>query len=465
MPNANLMDPPVCRILVDGAGMTETRFTAAPTDRYERPSMAGVVLGNYRLISEISTGGMGTVYRAKHELLGRPAAVKLLRPDLDANQELIDRFFLEAKAATAIKHPGIIEIYDFGYDDQGSAYLVMELLEGKPLGRALRDVERFSEGEAANIARGIASALKAAHAQGIFHRDLKPDNVFLVPDLDGQTGAMRPKVLDFGIAKLATRAPDEAQHTKLGALMGTPVYMAPEQAREASAIDHRADLYSLGCILYELIVGWPPFVAEGAGEIVAMHLMTPPEPPRKHVPEISIEMEAIVMRLLAKDPAQRYQTAGEVASALAEIVRRVSPDMVSSAMSSGPRVVHRHVPTTLRQAELPREAPPRRRSLPIIAGAITATIAIAVIVFLVVRGAGSSDEHRPLPTTPSPRIESSKPAPTGTPPPPPVKDSVETAPVVKPVKPMAPATKPTKPPPAPKRGPTTPNGSPIFEDL
>src|SRR6266850_3803806 len=137
----------------------------------------GAVLGNYRITGELSSGGMGSVYRAQHELLGRPAAIKVLRPDLTADDELVQRFFNEARAATAIRHPGIIEVFDFGHAPDGRAYLVMELLEGEPLTNRIAKRKRLSEVEAAQITRGIASALTAAHGRGIVHRDLKPDNV------------------------------------------------------------------------------------------------------------------------------------------------------------------------------------------------------------------------------------------------------------------------------------------------
>ena len=280
--------------------------------------LAGVVLGSYRVIDELASGGMGTVYRARHELLGRPAAIKVLRADLGANQELVERFFNEARAATAIRHPGIIEAFDYGHAPDGRAYLVMELLEGEPLSKRIAARGRMPEVEAAQIARGIASALTAAHARGIVHRDLKPDNVFLVPDPD-VPGGERPKVLDFGIAKLADPrgVPTSATQTAAGALMGTPLYMSPEQARAAGEIDMRADLYSLGCMLYEMVVGEPPFMAAGPGEIIAMQLFTKPVPPRERGVAIAEELEQIIMRCLEKSPAQRYQLASELQDDLA----------------------------------------------------------------------------------------------------------------------------------------------------
>src|SRR5215813_1954922 len=274
--------------------MNDTRTHAGPTTN-------GLVVGSYRSLHELSSGGMGTVFRAEHVLLGRPAAVKVLRRDLTANPDLVQRFVNEARAVTACKHPGIVEVYDFGYTEDGHAFLVMEFLDGESLGRRLSRV-RLAELEAAAIAQGIASALKAAHRVGVIHRDLKPDNVFLVPDPDG--GVDRTKVLDFGIAKLADGA-SEYRNTTTGALIGTPLYMAPEQARAAAAIDHRADLYSLGCILYHMLTGRPPFVAEGAGEIIALQMFGEVVPPGRLAP-VTPEMERLVLRLLDKDPVRRF---------------------------------------------------------------------------------------------------------------------------------------------------------------
>src|SRR5437764_2225937 len=244
---------------------------------------------------------MGSVYRARHELLGRPAAVKLLRPELTGNPELVERFFNEAKATTAIDHPGIIQIYAFGHTDDGRAYIVMELLEGQTLAQRIETRGKLPEGEAATIARGIASALTAAHGKGIIHRDLKPENVFLVPDPD-VPGGERPKVLDFGIAKLANTTGSMAAigHTSNDKILGTPTYMSPEQARSTSGIDRRADLYSLGCILYELLVGKPPFVAVSSTELIALQMFGEVVPPSKCGKPVSPGLEAIVMRLLEK---------------------------------------------------------------------------------------------------------------------------------------------------------------------
>jgi serine/threonine-protein kinase len=280
----------------------------------------GTLAGSYRIVDTISVGGMGTVYRAEHTLLGRPAAVKVLNPEMSTSRDIINRFFNEARATTSIKHPGIIEVFDFGYLESGNAYLVMEFLEGAPMSTRNRARGRISEFEAAAILRLVCSALTAAHAKGIVHRDLKPDNIFLVPDPDSQLGE-RPKLLDFGIAKL-TDIGLAGTATKTGAVMGTPTYMSPEQCRGTGDVDHRADLYSIGCIFYELVTGRPPFIDRGAGELIGAHLYMQPEPPSRHTQNLSPEAEALIMALLSKNPAERPQSAAELAQRLGAIAAR-----------------------------------------------------------------------------------------------------------------------------------------------
>jgi len=205
-------------------------------------------VGSYQITGTIGQGGMGQVYLARHTLLGRPAAVKMLLPVFSQDPEQVARFFNEARAATAVRHAGIVEIYDFGFHTDGCAYIAMEFLEGESLASRLAR-GRAPVTSALAVARQIANVLASAHAKGIVHRDLKPDNVFLVPDSELPSGE-RVKVLDFGIAKL-TADVGQAHMTRTGSIMGTPSYMAPEQCRGVP-VDQRADLYSLGCILFEI---------------------------------------------------------------------------------------------------------------------------------------------------------------------------------------------------------------------
>jgi serine/threonine protein kinase len=292
--------------------------------------MIGTAVGSYRITAKIAEGGMGTVFRAEHTLIGRSAAIKILHAELSYNRNIVDRFFNEAKATTAIRHPGIVEVFEFGYLPSGAAFLVMELLEGEPLSRYLkRRGGRIPETEAAWLIRGMCSALAAAHAKSIVHRDLKPDNVFMVPDRESAMG-VRPKLLDFGIAKLSG-SEIASSKTRTGSVMGTPTYMSPEQCKGTGEVDHRADLYSLGCMLYELLCGRPPFVSEGAGELIGAHLFVAPDSPRVYSPQVSPAMEAMVLRLLAKNRDQRPANATELADHLGQIARATQP-------GPGPRI-------------------------------------------------------------------------------------------------------------------------------
>jgi serine/threonine-protein kinase len=278
--------------------------------------MIGETFGNYRITELIGEGGMGVVYLAEHPAIGRRAAVKILRPGLTDNQELTKRFFNEARAANAIRHPGIVEVFDCGTLPSGVSYIVMELLEGENLAARMRRVGRMRHPDARRIAAQTASALAAAHTAGIVHRDLKPDNLFLVPD-ERDTSLEMVKVLDFGIAKLGQDSGQgNSVRTRTGSVMGTPAYMSPEQCRGTREIDHRSDVYSLGVILFEMLCGRPPFVSEGFGEMVHLHISQPPPPPRKIEPTVPEDLERLILWCLAKEPDDRVQTMADVHAAL-----------------------------------------------------------------------------------------------------------------------------------------------------
>ena len=291
--------------------------------------MIGETIGNYRIASQIGSGGMGAVYEAHHELLGKSAAIKVLLPERSANREIVKRFFNEARAVSAVHHPGIPEIFDFGHLPSGNAYIIMELLEGETLGDRLKRERPLSAKESVSIGRHIAGVLSAAHSRGVIHRDLKPDNIFLVPDPALPRGE-RAKILDFGIAKLASEEERPSKvRTETGRLMGTPYYMSPEQCRGSGHVDHRSDIYALGCVLYQMLTGRPPFVLEGSGEILAAHIHVPPLPPRQINASIPVPVEQIVMRLLAKDPDQRFQTMEQVIVAFNDAFDRGQADIDS----------------------------------------------------------------------------------------------------------------------------------------
>jgi tRNA A-37 threonylcarbamoyl transferase component Bud32 len=284
--------------------MTDSQFR----DRLD--AMLDVRVGSYRITEHLAKGGMGEVYLARHDIMEREAAVKLLHVELSDKRHLVDRFLNEARAAASIRHPGIVEVFDVGHVD-GRAYIVMEYLRGELLASRLART-RIDVDKVLLLTRQIAGALGAAHACGIIHRDLKPDNIFIVPDPD-VVGGERTKILDFGIAKLLES--QSVVHTAKGALFGTPTYMAPEQCQDAAQVDRRADLYSLGCIVYELLAGTPPF-GRGGMELIAAHLRDQPPPLRDRAPHVSAALESIVMGLLAKDPDERFQTCEALIRAL-----------------------------------------------------------------------------------------------------------------------------------------------------
>ncbi len=285
-----------------------------------------MVVGAYRLIEQIGAGGMGVVWLAQHELLGRRAAVKMLHAKFADDAELERRFFNEARAMTTISDPGIAQVFEFG-SHEGRAYIVMELLDGQTLERRLRTRGPMELGDALRFIRQVASSLGIAHARNIVHRDLKPDNIFIVRDPE-VPGGERAKILDFGIAKLADNPSGIA--TSESALLGTPLYMSPEQCRGAGAVDERSDIYSLGCMLYTLIVGRTPFEAAGVGEIIAQHLREPAPSvsTKKPVPP---EVDALVARCLAKEPGERFADGAALAREIEEILTRLGPTARNAA--------------------------------------------------------------------------------------------------------------------------------------
>jgi len=367
--------------------------------------MQGASIGAYRLTGVIGRGGMGAVYAAEHALLGRQAAIKVLLPDLSRNQDIVQRFFNEARAATAIRHPGIVEIYDFGWTADGAAFLVMERLDGETLARrAHRGRMRWQA--ALVVARQIAGALAAAHAKGIVHRDLKPENVFVVRDAE-VPGGERIKLLDFGVAKLAGESAPAINVTRTGAVIGTPTYMAPEQCRGV-AIDRRVDLYALGCVVFELCSGRPPFVGEGAGDVLAAHIHMPAPRLSAMQVESPYAVEQLVDRLLAKAPADRVQTAEDLIRAIDAIV--VEPPVAAMVSSGGVRLaMAAPTHTTLSGAASTTQPSMRERRTVALVIATAAVIAVLVVALVT----GRSRDAGPIAAQPAP----SAPAPSAEPPP------------------------------------------------
>lgn len=268
-------------------------------------------MGGYEIIDQLGAGGMGEVYRARHRHLFREAAIKVLLPSLSENADVVRRFFTEARATSLIRHPGIVEVTDCDVMADGRAYIVMELLAGESLGGLLhRTGARIADVRTAAALIGLAAdALGAAHAQGIVHRDLKPDNIFLSRRPDG---GIDVKILDFGIAKLMGGTTESVSRTRTGILMGTPLFMSPEQCRGSTDLDERSDIYSLGCVLYQTLVGQPPFVSEMTGELIVAHMTVQAPAPAAFNPQIPELLNGLVGRMLAKAPEDRPASMLEV---------------------------------------------------------------------------------------------------------------------------------------------------------
>ena len=276
--------------------------------------LRGEVLGSYRLVTELGSGGMGTVWYAEHVAIGRRAAIKVLHPHFAAQEEVVARFIDEARAASAINHPNIVDVHDFG-QEADLLWLVMELLEGETLGARLERDAKIEAKEVVKIVDQVAVALGAAHARGIVHRDLKPENVFLAVQ---DAGDDRVKVLDFGIAKLT--GGKASGSTMAGVVVGTPTYMSPEQCVGDARLDHRTDIYSLGVMVYEMLSGRPPFEGETFGRLIVSHTTEAPEPLHHRERTIDEEVSAAVHQALEKSPEDRFQDVTEFARMLHEAV-------------------------------------------------------------------------------------------------------------------------------------------------
>jgi len=299
------------------------------------PLIGKLVAGRYRIVRLLGEGGMGTVYRAMQETIEKRVALKVLKAEYSSSPEMVVRFRREAVSACRIKHPNVVDVFDFGELEDGRFYLAMELLEGRDLGQVLGKAGPLPAARAVHIALQICRALNAVHQSGIVHRDLKPENVFLHRTSDGDEIV---KLVDFGIAHLLAHEPDavsespdaaasvpgERKLTRVGSVFGTPEYMAPEQAT-ASRIDHRADVYATGIILYKMLTGQTPFSGESLLEIVAKQVgEAPPRMATMHrglsVPR---ELEQVVMRALEKRPEDRFETMARFARAIAHASRDI----------------------------------------------------------------------------------------------------------------------------------------------
>jgi serine/threonine protein kinase len=273
-------------------------------------SLIGTTLaGKYRIDARLNEGGMGTVYRGTHVLMDKTVAIKVLRPSLAADEKIVARFSREARAASRISHPHALSVTDFGEDESGHVFLVMEFLSGKTLKQVIRDEGPLPLARVVDITRQIGDALNAAHAQGVVHRDLKSDNIMLLDTITGD----HAKVLDFGIAKI--NEPDGATDTNLTApnlVIGTPQYMSPEQCAQDSEIDSRSDIYSLGVILFEMLVGHVPFAGDSPTMVMMKHLQEPVPSILEERGDVPAPVGRVVARAMAKVRDNRYQNVAEL---------------------------------------------------------------------------------------------------------------------------------------------------------
>ncbi|MBK9072157.1 MAG: protein kinase [Myxococcales bacterium] len=291
---------------------------ALPFAEYD--ALIGTTLdGRYKLLRKLGEGAMGVVFAVKHNVIERPLALKILRRGYARDAKVVERFLREAKAASRIGHPGIVEVTDFGTSPDGVAYAVMELLEGQTLDRAVKG-GALDLARALDIAQQVARSLAAAHAKGVVHRDLKSENIFLV-ERDGRSDFV--KVVDFGVAKLTAigdaEAAAEPRLTLAGSIMGTPEYMAPEQAAGKADVDHRVDIYALGIIMFEMITGRMPFRGDTLMRTLAMQLFDPLPSIAGLRANVPVELIAVIERACEKQPEARFATMEEFALALERV--------------------------------------------------------------------------------------------------------------------------------------------------
>jgi serine/threonine-protein kinase len=343
--------------------------------------LGSVIDGRYEVLSVIGEGGMGTVYEVRHRALGKAFALKALRKDLAADAEIAARFIQEARTAAAVSHPGLVEITDFGRLDSGQVYFVMELLHGQSLAALLRSGGPLPAARGLNIVRQLVHALKAAHDASIVHRDLKPDNIHIGR---GDDATDIVKIVDFGLAKVI----GSSKLTRSGMVFGTPHYMSPEQAA-GEVVDHRADIYALGIVMYEMFTGKVPFEADSYMGVLTKHMYMAPAPPSELSPAVKSlgALEDVILRCLQKRPQARYD---DLAALLVDLDQRLPPAAPAGLRASRPASL------LADQLELPseREARPRRASpaspyWPALAVALAFVAGVSIVI--AVRRSGPRD--------------------------------------------------------------------------
>ncbi|MCA9643948.1 MAG: protein kinase, partial [Myxococcales bacterium] len=429
-------------------------------DRSGDPLIGSVVDGRYEVLDVLGEGGMGTVYRVRHTTLGRAFALKVLRKDLAGDRELAARFIQEAKAAASVSHPSVVQITDFGALDGEQPYFVMEMLEGQSLGWLIQHGGAIPAARAVRILRQVAEALGAAHVAGIVQRDLMPDNIH-VGSAAGR-GSDVVKVLDFGLAKVA----GASRLTRQGMVFGTPHYMSPEQA-SGGTVDHRADIYALGVVMYEMFTGRVPFEADSYMGVLTKHMYVAPTPPSEVVAaarELGA-LEDMTLRCLQKKPLQRFQSMADFIEEL-DRVAQVSDD---GSVSLRPSEADARPLENLLADELEPPSPEELRiargrsteshSHVSIAIAVAGAVAlVAAVIWLFTRGSDPSAESAKATASATALAETASLQPTSTPATTPATaeaaptddTATETAP-----NPVEKTAEPAKAKPTPRRAPWT----------
>jgi serine/threonine protein kinase len=387
----------------------------------EEPDLSGqTVAGRYRVIRRLGEGGMGVVYQAIDERLEKAVAVKVLKEDFAKRQDVVARFTQEAKSAARIKHENVLDVTDYGKTEAGSYYIAMELLVGTDLAEVLQKGDPMTVERATDIAMQICRALSAAHGLGVVHRDMKPENVFLLRSNEGREVV---KIVDFGIAQMKDPAGGENTRklTRTGMIFGTPEYMSPEQA-SGKPIDHRVDVYATGVILYEMFAGRVPFVGDTFMGVLTQHMFEAPPPISELNPDSNItpEFSAVIHKALAKDPNQRYASMGEFSEDLMRVRQGAHPSAPGGAYSVGSALrgstaapvppagaspgTANHTspwPQSVGAAGTMEAERPRRRSLaPVIAIAVVAVVGAIALAFALGSQSNPPREAPPTQTAP-----------------------------------------------------------------